>query len=164
MNRFTKKTILCALATAVTCFFAGCAVPAYDIEVYLSPKLKEKYQIYPSLEMDFIGVTQTEAEHFESVKINEYFMRNNPLRDGYTHITVKFAENNAIAKTIKSSDPVWERFHRNSADTLLVMVNMPDANLFKDKNNPYRLELPLTHPWYKIGHDTLYFELTPGGI
>ena len=61
-----KKTELLFGVPLALLMLAGCSVPAYDIEVYMSPKVKEKYQIRPSVEVDIVGVSQSGEEHFQA--------------------------------------------------------------------------------------------------
>ena len=156
-----KFSILVGTAAAIVTL-TGCAVPAYDVEVYLSPKVKEKYQIRPSLEVDIAGINRTSEEHFKAIEVNDYFSPENMLRSGNAHATLHFSEENGDPKCLAKSDAVWKKFADGSADKIYLLVNLPLANGKKQKNDPRKIVIPLKDSIFSS--NKRYFEITPSGL
>ena len=131
-----KKTGLAVFAGAL--LLSGC-IPAYNVEVYMSPKVKEKYQVRPSLELDIAGVNTADKEHFQAIAVDDYFTPENALRESSKHATLHFSEEDAVAKRITKNDPVWEKFSENAADTLYLLVNLPVSGAKSLKPTPGKL-------------------------
>lgn len=158
-----KKTELLFGVPLALLMLAGCSSPAYDVEVYMSPKVKEKYQIRPSVEVDIVGVSQSGEEHFQAVPVNDYFTPGNALRDGTEHATLHFSEANGAPKLLPKSDGIWKKFADGSSVKLYLLVNLPLPTDPKQKTDPRKLAIPLeSSGWF--GSDTRYFEISPSGL
>ena len=155
-----KFSILIGAAAAVLA--AGCAAPAYDVEVFLSPKVKEKYKIRPSLEVDIAGINRTSEEHFKAIEVNDYFSPENMLRSGSAHATLHFSEEDGAPKRLAKSDAVWVKFAAGSADKLCLLVNLPPPGGKKQKNDPRKIVIPLEDGIFQSSKR--YFEITPSGL
>jgi len=167
VKRLLTRAVYAALICAAAGILFGCATPCYDVEVYLSPKIKDKYQVYPSLELDLIGVNQTDLDRFDSLSVNDYFVPGNPFRDGMDHVTVYFSDDNSGPKVVKRDNPVWGKFGHRNADRLVLIVNLPGADQYKGKKNPCRVDIPLERSWWRylfFSYETKYIEVLPGGI
>ena len=141
---------------------AGCSVPAYDVEVYLSPKVKEKYKIRPSLEVDIAGLNRTTEEHFLAIDVNDYFSPENPFRNSNAHATLHFSEENGAPKLLADSDAVWAKFASGAADKICLLVSLPTPGGKKQKNDPRKIVIPLNNGIFKSSKR--YFEITPSGL
>ena len=157
-----KKFNLLIGAAAAAVISAGCANPAYDVEVYLSPKVRETYRIRPSLEVDIAGINSTTEEHFAAIDVNDYFSPENPFRSGNAHATLHFSEEDGAPKLLARSDAVWAKFAAGSADRLCLLVNLPLAGGKKQKNDPRKIVIPLKDDIFKSSKQ--YFEITPSGL
>jgi len=156
-----KFSVLIGAAAAVL-LAAGCGTPSYDVEVFLSPKVREKYHINPSLEVDIAGINHATEEHFQTIEVNDYFSPENAFRSGNEHATLHFSEENAAPKCLASSDAIWKKFAAGSADKLCLLVNLPPSGGKKQKNDPRKIVIPLEDGIFKSS--TLYFEITPSGL
>jgi len=105
----------------------GCASPAYDVEVYLSPTLKDVYKVYPSVEVDIVGLDANAAERFGATSVDDYFSPNGALRASTPHATLRFSANDVTMKELDGDDPIWERFAETEADRLCLLANLPPA-------------------------------------
>jgi len=104
---------------------AGCASPAYDVEVYLSPTLKDVYKVYPSVEVDIVGLDANGAERFGATAVDDYFSPNGALRASTPHATLRFSANDVTMKALDGDDPIWGRFAEIKADKLCLLANLP---------------------------------------
>lgn len=148
-------------------FMAGCSSsPAYNVEVYVSPMFKEQMQIYPSLEVDVVGVGLNETERFEACQVSDYFEIGNALRQSTRHITFYFSENDIEPKSIDEEHSIWEEFGDKNASQLYVLVNLPEAATSTkgtDSQDIRKIVIPLEHPkWF--GSTDRFIEITPVGI
>ena len=156
-----KIGVLIGTAAAML-VLTGCSGPAYDVEVFLSPKVREKYQIRPSLEVDIAGVNRTSEEHFTAIEVNDYFSPDNPFRGGNAHATLHFSEENGAPKRLAKSDAVWAKFAAGSADKICLLVNLPTPDGKKQKNDPRKIVIPLEDGIFQSSKR--YFEITPSGL
>lgn len=157
-----KKISVIIGAAAAIATLTGCAVPAYDVEVYLSPKVQEKYQIRPTLEVDIAGINHTSEEHFKTIEVNDYFSPENTFRSGNAHATLHFSEEDWAPKRLAKTDAVWSNFSDTSADKICLLVNLPLAGGKKQKNDPRKIVIPLKDGIFESSKR--YFEITPSGL
>lgn len=159
-----KKHLVTFIAVFCTAlFFCGCAVPAYNVEVYLSKQFKERMKIYPSLEVDIVGVNENEAERFDSCDVSDYFEIGNALRSSTVHATLYFSETDILPKLLKKDDPVWKKFAQKDASKLYLLVNIP-VEPGKNRGKDIRKTVvPLECPEL-FSSSRRYFEITPAGI
>ena len=157
-----KKIGIMIGTAAAMLALTGCSAPAYDVEVFLSPKVREKYQVRPSLEVDIAGLDHAAEEHFAAVDINDYFSPDNALRSGSAHATLHFSEEDGAPKRLAKSDPIWAKFAAGSADKICLLVNLPTTGGKKQKNDPRKIVIPLEDGIFKSSKR--YFEITPSGL
>lgn len=157
-----KKIGVLIGTAAAALVLTGCSAPAYDVEVFLSPKVREKYQIRPSLEVDIAGVSHDAEEHFKAIDVNDYFSPDNPFRGANAHATLHFSEENGAPKRLAKSDAVWTKFAAGSADKICLLVNLPVTGGKKQKNDPRKIVIPLEDGIFKSSRR--YFEITPSGL
>lgn len=155
--------------------FTGC-VTSYEVNVSLSPKLKELYGEYPSLEVDVAGVDANGLERFEATPVDDYFTVGNALRGCSPHATLRFRADDFGMRTLESGDDVWDAFDDLGADRVVLLVNLPplpekiekqqegkkDDGKDSAKKDFRRLVIPLENHWYSS--DVRNFEITPAGI
>lgn len=152
-----------ALLAAGMGLLAGCAAPSYNVEVYLSPKFKEQMKIYPSLEVDVVGVNTNEAERFDTCVTDDYFTVGNALRSGTDHFTIMFSEDSSAPKLLRSSHKIWKQFGRKDADQLYLLVNLPpDGSKKLSGKDARKIVIPLENGWFDS--DKRFFEISPAGI
>ena len=157
-----KKFSVLIGAAAAMLLAAGCAAPAYDVEVFLSPKVKEKYKIRPSLEVDIAGINRTSEEHFSAIGVNDYFSPENTFRSSNAHATLHFSEEDGVPKRLAKNDAVWAKFAAGSADKICLLVNLPTPDGKKQKNDPRKIVIPLEDGIFQSSKR--YFEITPSGL
>lgn len=159
-----KKHLLIFAAGILTAMiFSGCAAPAYNVEVYLSKQFKEQMKIYPSLEVDIVGVSENEAERFDSCNVSDYFEIGNALRSSTARATICFSETDILPKLLKKQDVIWQKFGKKDAVKLYLLVNIPmepGKGIAKDIR---KTVIPLERPGI-FGSSWRYFEITPAGI
>lgn len=162
-NLMKKYLLILAAGILTAMIFSSCAAPSYNVEVYVSKQFKEQMKIYPSLEVDIVGVTENEAERFDSCNVDEYFEIGNTLRTSTMRSTLYFSETNYLPKVLKKQDPVWKKFDRKGAVKLYLLVNMPLEPTKGAVRDIRKTVMNLERPGL-FESSNLYFEITPAGI
>lgn len=172
-----KRNILLTAFAAIA--LSGC-VSSYDINVRLSPTLKELYGVYPALEVDVIGVDQNELERFEATPVDDYFAIGSALRGATPHATLRFRSDDTKMHSLSRWDDVWDLFDPKDPENVVVLVNLPPlpgelkkaaAGAAKPKTKdgrrlviPLENHLPFLCPWWYFTSNVRNFEITPAGI
>ncbi|HJE66301.1 MAG TPA: hypothetical protein K8V51_04475, partial [Campylobacter avium] len=98
------------LLTFFTLLFCACS--KYNITVYFSPDLKEEYGYYPSLELDIVGVNESEKRWLENYKIDTYFEVDNPLRKSLEPYTIHFSSNKEPEQLFSEHEKQWKAWNK----------------------------------------------------
>ena len=117
-------------------------------------------QLLPLLEVDLVGINESEKRTWKNYPVSRYFSPNDALRRGADRITLTFASEDRQSKSLNRHDPVWEvwigrmfdnRTPGKDARWLFVIANIPgDAEDLPGDQDPRRLILPLkdtSWPW-----------------
>ena len=144
----------------------------YDMEFYLSPKLKEKYVIYPSMEIDIVGASDAEKAALKQLSIEDYFSPSKPFRNNFEHYTVKFSNQDTERKVLSRKDSIFKSFQKMGVKELYLFVNLPpvqeskEAKDSKEKKEEAKDLRKIVVPVKKgrIVDSNKYFIITPMGI
>ncbi len=167
-GRTDPRTAGLALFSLLSVFLAGCSSPAFEVGVVLSPDLKSLYGYYPSIEVDFAGITPAERQRVENYSVDRWFDSGNPLRASLAKKTLRFSEDAVLRQTISEKDPVWDDWEHRGAVYLVVFANLPHVFETADGApvpDPRRLTLPMrSEHWYKSEGGAFWLEVGAGGI
>ncbi len=144
----------------------------YDMEFYLSPKLKEKYVMYPSMEIDIVGASDAEKAALKQLSIEDYFSPSKPFRNNFEHYTVKFSNQDTERKVLSRKDSIFKSFQKRGVKELYLFVNLPpvqeskEAKDSKEKKEEAKDLRKIVVPVKKgrIVDSNKYFIITPMGI
>lgn len=130
----------------------GCA-GSYDVKVVLDQSSwQQAYgDVLPSLEVDLVGINESENPTWESYPVSKYFSPGDPLRRDADRYTVHFTKDDRSPKTLESGHYVWEKWVSGStakgAKWLYVIANIPGASPVSGPD-PRRTIVPLdTKSW-----------------
>lgn len=96
-----------------------------DMEFYLSPKLKDKYVVYPSMEIDIVGASDAEKATLGQLSVEDYFSPGKPFRNNFEHHTIKFSNQDTEKKVLSRKDPIFKSFQKRGVKELYLFVNLP---------------------------------------
>lgn len=96
-----------------------------DMEFYLSPKLKDKYVVYPSMEIDIVGAPDAEKATLGQLSVEDYFSPGKPFRNNFEHHTIKFSNQDTEKKVLSRKDPIFKSFQKRGVKELYLFVNLP---------------------------------------
>ena len=132
-------TLLCLALVA-----GGCG---YDVEVFLNPTdpgLRDKVGAVKSIQVDLIGVNETEYKRWEEMSINDYIEPGSKFGSSGEKFVMKFEQGKDSKQVLRHSDPKWDQWKRKKATHLFVIANLPGT--WQDKPgdaDPRRIILPL---------------------
>lgn len=158
-----KKKFLLLLSACIAACLTACMAPGYNVTVYVSPDFLKTMKIYPSMELDIVGINTIEQGRVKTLTVDQYFEYNSAIRGNMDHCTVAFSEDDLQPKQIKKNDPIWKTFAAKSADQLFLIANIPDNGSIDPANDARKLLIPLEAPGLFSSADR-YFELSPSGI
>lgn len=124
-NMKTKIKILLTILPAWIILY-GCTY-THNVNVYISPELKEQYGYYPSLEVDIAGLNADEKNWMETYDIDKYFEAENPMRASLKPLTIKFSQDKAGMQYITRESRFWREWNRKGAKETFVIVNLPET-------------------------------------
>ena len=151
-----KVIILCCF---VYMFAIGCTY-SHNVNVYMSPELKTHYGYYPSLEVDLIGMNDSEKNWIESYDTDKYFEADNPLRKSLSPFTMKFSESDYGVQYLSRGSKLWNKWKDKGAKELYIIVNLPETHLGKSSSK--MLSFKIKSNIFK-SHDK-HIEIKPAGI
>jgi len=124
---------------------SGAAAGRYDVTIRLAESLKDPTDgSVPSLEVDLVGVSESDAPRWSGYSMTQYFGGEDALRADALRTTFVFTTENPDPKTLDRQDPRWDQWLERGAQELFVLVNLPGG--FVDRpgdEDPRRLILPL---------------------
>lgn len=173
MNQFKNINFLniklikyCILILILSTLSISCTY-SHTVSVYLSPELKTFYGYYPSLEVDIVGLNDSEKNWIDSYDINKYFEIDNPLRKTLSPVTMKFSEEDKSMQYLGYYSKYWNKWKKKGAKELYIIVNLPqvESNGSEDKSQKSKPNI-LTFKiksnifkWHKK-----YIEIKPAGV
>ncbi|MEM9066108.1 MAG: hypothetical protein AAGB51_11530 [Planctomycetota bacterium] len=162
------RLAFCAACLAAAMSMVGCgsssATGKYNVEVALGPGMVDPESgAVSSLEVDLVGVNETESARWTSYPLSQYFSGADQLRNDASKVTLAFTTDESGTKILARNDEIWEDWRGRNADQLFVLVNLlgVDQDLPGDQD-PRRLILPLSkNRW---SGNTLEIEIRPSRV
>jgi hypothetical protein len=138
--------LLCAVSS-------GCIsrLASYDVVVHVDESMGDEQGNLPSIEVHMLGLNQSEANMMERRSMTEYW---NPNRrqDSWDRAVMQFGARKEPRQVLGHEDPIWARWSRGGAESLVVLADLP--GLFQDRDSvedPRRQSIALkrTRLWVK---------------
>jgi hypothetical protein len=144
-----RMMMVTALAVAAS-VLGGCGGPKmgiYNLVVKPDSSLKDQGSgKLPPLEVDLVGVKESDAAMWSEYKVDSYFSGNDALRAGAKEYTksLTFSAGNEATIEINKKDPIWQVWKKRGVTRLFVLAS--SKNLRSPSGSPElrRKELPLT--------------------
>lgn len=144
----TNRTFLSLLSMLLLAAMAtGCSraprMGQYTYRVALDEALRDTNTgVMPSIEVDLVGVNETERSRWESVDIDDYFAPGNVLRANADRFTMAFTNENAQPQLLPGDHAIWEKWKRAGAVNMFILASVPISS-DQFAIDPRRLVLPL---------------------
>jgi len=162
LSRFIRLSCVLLMAGAPL-LFSGCAscMPArYNIEVSLHPSLKDS-----SMQVDLVGVNSGGLSSWEGYSMSSYWKPNDAKRrDALDKVTFDFLSGSTLSATLKSTDPVWNKWLARGVSHVVVLANQPMQTDKPGNQDARRQILPLDNCHWAKGTSTLKLLVQQSGI
>jgi hypothetical protein len=147
------KATLAAIGIGMAAMGIGCSstpgMSRHDVTVSLAPELTAPGAPLTSVRVDVVAVNSTEASRWENASMSEYWSKPDSLRNSGERYEMAFAPGNTGPKTLKASDPIWNRWGapnpaQKSGMMLLILADLPGAHQdMMGSQDDRRVVLPL---------------------
>ncbi len=101
----------------------------YTYHVTLDESLRTASGIMPSIELDFIGIRDDEADNeraqWQAVAVDTYFQPGNALRASAPKYTMSFSNENAGSQRLTNDAPIWSTWSGRGATTMVIIASVP---------------------------------------
>lgn len=161
-NKMKKHFIRLMILFAVSAACSGCCTRA-SVTAGLSPKLKDYYSIYPSVEVDIAALSAAEADEIRALGVEDYFAVGNETRKNAMPYTLSFSSEETEPQTMKRGADAWDAWMEKNPEKIVVVANLPRGTGKKSlKTDPRIQVLDLKSRFLIPRH--FYFEIMPGRI
>lgn len=159
--------VLCLLSA----WAAGCRMPfrcfSGDLVVEMDPGMRSSSGVFPSVEVDAVGITSEEEIRWQNYSIDQYFEAGNRFRADAVRHTMRFSDSRHAPVTLKQKDAVWKSWKKRGARKLVLVANLP--GVWESKPGALdgrRLLLPLdSNKWGYWMHDgTIKIAIKTSGL
>src|SRR5262249_36052556 len=118
----------------------------------------------PSIEVDLIGVNDTELARWTSYSMNQYWTPNDPLRRNSESYRMLFEQRDPSPKKLSDKDPIWQKWQQKGAWNLVCVAFVPGIKDDREGDkDPRRLILPLDKcRWDK--HSSINIVVQPSAV
>jgi hypothetical protein len=160
--KFNKHTILILFTAIIPLFFSACS--SFNYKVEMAPTMRLSSGIYPTYEIDFVGVTTTEKPRMDAYSVDEYFNPENPFRENAEKFTMRFSDSLEGPFTLKKDNPIWDKWFERGVTEVVAISNLP--GVWKTKGgaaDARKLSLPIDKGRWPDGRD-IDIQVNPSGL
>jgi hypothetical protein len=160
MRRLTPVAIV-GVCTAL--LLGGCTagMGRYNTTVAPSEGLRDASGTMPSIEVDLVGVNESELARWRTYPVGDYFSGRDQFRADADRYTMAFTDSNPGPQTLDRSNPIWQKWKDKQAVELFVLVNLPGVS-GERAEDPRRLMLPLSSD--RWAGDEITIEVQRSGV
>ena len=167
-----NQAALTAMLFLAACLTVGCDVGPYDVEVSLEESdsgLRDKIGAVQSIEVNLVGVNDTEYPQWEQMSMNDFWEPDNAIRAGAKKFVMTFGQNHSSTQVLLIKDPIWREWIKaRGANHLFILAYLPWIQ--KDQGgqaDPRRIILPLKRErwdWSAWGDTKIPIKIGSGGM
>lgn len=156
--RFGFALLFCSLV------FGGCATAphpqAYAVRVTLDKPL-----VGSSVQVDLVGVNQTDLPKWQNYSVTQYWQPDNPFRRDAQKYAMQFSINTANTQVLLNNDPHWSGWLSTGASQLVIIADLPGVITDQTGNaDPRRLILPLDRAAWPKNVNTIDILVQESGL
>jgi len=144
---------LCLVLFAV--FGIGCSstprMGIYQVNVKTDSSLKGTGASMPRVEVDIVGLNESQMKQWREYKIEDYFSGTDQLRSNSREYTksLVFTDDKSVTKTLEKNDPLWAIWDKRGVRSMMILVNSKGLRTSGGALVERKLELPLTTDQWK---------------
>jgi hypothetical protein len=154
------------------CLAAGCDAGPYDVEISLEKSdtgLRDRMGAVRSIEVNLVGVNDTEKRRWEEMSMNDYWEPDNAIRAAAKKHVMTFGQGHDDTQVLSTKNPIWREWIKDrGASHLFILAYLPWIR--KDMTgqaDPRRVILPLKRErweWSAWGDIKIPIKIGSGGM
>jgi hypothetical protein len=156
MNTQRARLALTAVLAAVSLLAVGCGILGKSKPAAWTVSITKKTQA--SIEIDVIGVTESEKPSWAGYNIDKYWAPGDPRRKGADKDKLTQTLEFEKAWRIEKKDSKWSHWFDRGATELLIIANLP-GKFEPGPTDPRRMFLPLNKKSWDAKKSTLEIEV-----
>jgi hypothetical protein len=151
----------------LVCAQIGCEskprLGVYNLRVSPDASLQEGGRM-PRLEVDLVGLNETQLQQWRAYSVDAYFSGADPLRAGAKEhtVTLTFSADAPGQQVVARNHPIWNVWRQRGVTTLIVLASSRSIRPSAGGAEPRRLELPLTTNRWKV--DSIDITVKSSGV
>ena len=164
MPAWLKGCLFSVFGFALALGLASCSAPTYNVDLGFDQTMALPNGVYPSVEVDVVGVNAHDALRLDGYPTDLYFQPGDKFRDGLAKYSMRFSDEQCGSITLRSDDPIWTSWNQAGITRIYVIANLPGVWEVKfGKLDGRRLNLPVDSKSWPNGND-INIVLKPGGL
>jgi hypothetical protein len=139
------RVSLVVVMVAVLLTGGGCVgTGPRQVSITLDKSWLYRSETLPSIEVDIVGVGESENHLWETYSMTDYWSPGDRLRAEADKVVLKFGGGSPISQSLGSDNPVWIRWRRAGVTTILILADLPGAySDLPGDTDPRRRVLPV---------------------
>lgn len=159
-----KRAILALACAAMALGLSACSAPTYNVGVGFDQSMALPNGVYPSVEVDVVGVNEHDALRLDGYPTDQYFQPGDKFRESLSKYSMRFSDEQCGTVTLSEDDPIWTSWNQSGITRIYVIANLPGIWEIKfGKLDGRRLNLPVDSKSWPDGSD-INISLKPGGL
>ncbi len=137
---------------------SGCGIMRMNVIVELDKELAKDPASVPTIEIDLVGVNESELPQWKGYSMSAYWSPGDKLRlgAGADKHEFRFSQTTASAQTLDRKDPIYDKWQEKTASRLFVLADLPGVSEpAPGEADPRRMILPLSRKAWKLKKSTV---------
>jgi hypothetical protein len=123
--KIVSRLLLCG-ALAGAGFGCASSGPSH-LAVTLDKTWLYRAETLPSVEVDIVGVRESERHLWETYSMTRYWQPDDRLRAQGDKITLRFGHGRPISQRLAAEHPTWRQWRRSGVSALFILADLPGA-------------------------------------
>ena len=161
---FSKNAMRFAFGLALVFGLSSCSAPTYNVGVGFDESIALPNGVYPSVEVDVVGVNGHDCLRLDGYPTDQYFQPGDKFRESLSKYSMRFSDGQCGSVTLSKDDPIWDLWNQAGITHVYVIANLPGVWETKfGKMDGRRLNLPVDSASWPDGKD-ISIVMKPGGL
>jgi hypothetical protein len=133
--------VLMCMVSSLGCS-SGPSMKPFDVTV--QPQITHAPGVPASVEVNLVGVSDSDLTQWRGYSVNQYWSPHDPLRKSAGAYVMTFSTSDPHSQTLDRTNAIWEQWRQHNAMNLFIIAFLPSIPAPADAaTDPRKLELPL---------------------